>query len=345
MKRVFSLIALCFSLAANSQPSDTSAVSGLITMWNAAFGKVEGKSLPHFSATTLEGKQITNRDITAKATFLNLWFATCQPCIKEIPHLKRLYNLFKDSANVKFYGVTYESKDKAQEFIEKYGINFPVLLVSKEVGQQLTFGRGYPTNLLLNARGKIYTAYQALSYPNDVVETYFKPSLDKLLQGSAGDDDSLLNNKVNTQNIRFIDSSRKITSLSQLLAHFKDKSLYVDLWASWCLPCRYEFLVKNSVDTFLKNHQIDRLFISVDKPEARAKWKDLIYSIGLEGVHLLAEEALIIDLKRHVYVKGEDSSIPRYLLIKNGKLVERAAYRPSEEQKLISQLSEKLLGN
>ncbi|MDQ3549933.1 MAG: redoxin domain-containing protein [Bacteroidota bacterium] len=344
MKHLFLLGILLFSITANSQTKDSAdKFSELSKMLNDFFGDIDGKELPAFTAKDLEGKTYTNKNILAKATFLNFWFAGCQPCIAEIPHLNRLYKTFKDSTGVQFYSITYETEENARKAVNKHGINYPVVLVSHDTAKLLNFGRGYPTNIILDGKGKIrYSLSGGSKETAKEIDEYFRPGVERLLKGGPWIEVAKPVESVNKKSdIVFIDSFSKIQSFNELINYFKGQSLFIDLWASWCLPCRQEFLSKNSVNSFLSDHQIARLFISVDDPKATENWKSLIYKYQLRGYHFLAGKELIEDLKQKVY-RSETIDLPRYIIVKEGKIVELNAFRPSDDKKLINQLSEKL---
>lgn len=93
--------------------------------------------------------------------------------------------MFKDSTGFEFYSITYETKEKAMDFVNKYGVDFPVLLVSHDTAKLLNFGRGYPTNMVLDSQGKVHSIYSGIRYPDKEVGGYFKPELEKLLKNQG----------------------------------------------------------------------------------------------------------------------------------------------------------------
>jgi thiol-disulfide isomerase/thioredoxin len=130
----------------------------------------------------------------------------------------------------------------------------------------------------------------------------------------------------------FLDTLQQLQSFQDLLSGpLSNKWLYVDLWASWCLPCRMEFQENDSeLDSTLKAHRIERLYISIDNKAQQKTWLNLIRFYRLEGFHLLASEAMVEDIRKTIYGKEEKFSIPRYILInKNGKILNADAPRPS----------------
>jgi thiol-disulfide isomerase/thioredoxin len=137
--------------------------------------------------------------------------------------------------------------------------------------------------------------------------------------------------------------SSKIQSLNDLTNYFKEQSLYIDIWASWCLPCLQEFSSKNeSVDSFLTRHNVVRIFLSIDNPKVKKNWETLVYKYQLTGYHLLAGSELIKDIRQNIFKSEKTIEIPRYIIVKQGKIVELNAFPPSDGQKLISQLAEKI---
>jgi peroxiredoxin len=149
---------------------------------DSMLGKVQGKMLPGFTAVDLNGKMYTNADLKeAKATFINLWFISCPPCIAEIPNLNRLYGMMKDSSDFQFFAITMEPESKLKDAIAKYDIHFPVLMTTHKTTTLLTFGRGYPTSFIVDKEGKVCSSVSGGSLkPGPELETYFMQEIEKL---------------------------------------------------------------------------------------------------------------------------------------------------------------------
>lgn len=54
----------------------------------------------------------------------------------------------------------------------------------------------------------------------------------------------------NFKEIIYLDSTESINSFADIIKQLKNQPLFIDIWASWCIPCRQEFLNKNTVDSF-----------------------------------------------------------------------------------------------
>ena len=138
-------------------------------------------------------------------------------------------------------------------------------------------------------------------------------------------------------------SSDSVTDFSDLknIEDLQNRYIFVDLWASWCMPCRAEFSHNKRLNTLLATYQnIEKIYISID--ENKENWESAIKSLKLSGYQMLASEKLVTFLKKEIY-KNNAMSIPRYLLVDpQGNILNDNLARPSEMDKLKMQLDEYL---
>ena len=71
------------------------------------------------------------------------------------------------------------------------------------------------------------------------------------------------------------------------------------------------------------------------------QWKDMIKFYKLAGNHIRTNDALLKDLINKLW-GGKGYAIPRYLILKDGKLVVADALRPSDKGKLYEQIAQYL---
>lgn len=101
----------------------------------------------------------------------------------------------------------------------------------------------------------------------------------------------------------------------------------VDVWATWCGPCRAEFPYLKQLETDIKGKPIQIVSISVDDNEDKEKWLAMIKNESLGGIQLFAGS------KDNFSDYYKINAIPRFLVFdKNGKIVTVDAPRPSDPQ-------------
>ena len=130
--------------------------------------------------------------------------------------------------------------------------------------------------------------------------------------------------------------------LEMIHNHFKGKRLYIDFWATWCVPCKMEF--KNYDDelfSFLEGYNVQNVFISIDGNERHEIWEKEVSMLGLGGYHIRASPSLYTSIKKLIFNKG-DVSIPRYIIVdENGDIISFNASRPTSVRSEISRIFEK----
>lgn len=111
------------------------------------------------------------------------------------------------------------------------------------------------------------------------------------------------------------------------LEDFKGKYVYVDVWATWCGPCRKEIPHLKMVEEKYHGKKIEFVSISVDQAKDHEKWKKMVGDQSLGGVQLFADK----DWSSAFVQAYGINSIPRFILIgPDGKIVDADAKRPSD---------------
>jgi len=108
----------------------------------------------YWEMETLNGQRINLVEYAGKTIFLNEWATWCPPCIAEMPSIEKLYLELKDDKNVTFVIVTNEKKSVVQEFINKNGYTFPVMIARSETPAAL-FSPSIPTTFVISPDGEI----------------------------------------------------------------------------------------------------------------------------------------------------------------------------------------------
>ena len=108
--------------------------------------------------------------------------------------------------------------------------------------------------------------------------------------------------------IRYIDEESKGKDVYfDLIDQYKDKIVLIDLWATWCMPCR---VAMENMKPLKEAYKDSISFVYVTgETSSEDTWRQLIPDI--KGEHFFLTDKQWKDLCKHVKVK----SIPSYLLI------------------------------
>ncbi len=90
------------------------------------------KVLKSFKGKTIDGKTVPEKGMP-KVVILNFWASWCTPCLEEFPSLVSFNEKFKNK-DVLVVGINTDEKSDLKDVkktIEKYKLNFPIVLDSK----------------------------------------------------------------------------------------------------------------------------------------------------------------------------------------------------------------------
>ena len=143
-----------------------------------------------------------------------------------------------------------------------------------------------------------------------------------------------------SEKMKFVDNYDKINTLKEAVQSFKGKKVYIDVWATWCGPCKDQFKYVDRLEEFIKSKNIEILYISIDDAQRDKQWKEMIKFYNLEGKHIRTNKSLDTDLRR-IFNQNSIITTPWYILIdENGNIIKEHASRPSEIDELKKELNE-----
>ena len=102
--------------------------------------------------------------------------------------------------------------------------------------------------------------------------------------------------------------------------------MYVDVWATWCGPCKAQIPFLKQLEEKYREEDIAFVSLSIDQLKNISKWKDMIVDKKLEGIQIIADKAWRSKFVTDYVIEG----IPRFILIdKDGNLMDPMAPRPA----------------
>ncbi|WP_285058166.1 TlpA family protein disulfide reductase [Pedobacter ginsengisoli] len=113
--------------------------------------------------------------------------------------------------------------------------------------------------------------------------------------------------------------------VKNMLERYKGKVVYLDIWATWCIPCLTEMKNSKKLRDQFAGKDVIFLYLCISSP-TESTWQRLIAGHNIEGEHYFLSNAQSADLAREFNIR----MIPRYLIFdKNGNVANKEADRPS----------------
>ncbi|TDQ79110.1 thiol-disulfide isomerase/thioredoxin [Sphingobacterium yanglingense] len=111
------------------------------------------------------------------------------------------------------------------------------------------------------------------------------------------------------------------------LSDLRGKYVYIDVWATWCGPCKMEIPHLIKLEKELHGKNITFVSLSLDDQKDKQKWKDYVAEKQLGGVQVISDKAFDTDFVQLYNI----NAIPRFILLDpEGNVVSPNANRPSD---------------
>ncbi len=141
-------------------------------------------------------------------------------------------------------------------------------------------------------------------YPNSEYIPFIEPRIAQIEKRRAN---------TLTDKMILISNTDSLQTFEEVLKLVKGKTVLLDMWGTWCGPCRRDLLTHSAaIKKQFKDKELAYLYIANNDVENESKWRELIAYYNLSGTHILANANLTND----IMTKIEGQGYPSYVIIK-----------------------------
>ncbi len=119
---------------------------------------MEGKSIPAFSFSDVNGKLYTSENTKGKIVLFKCWFINCGACILEMPQLNRMVEKYKDRDDILFISLAIDPKKPLQAFLKTTQFDYVTIPNQEEYMDKQLKVSAYPWHFLINKQGLLVKA-------------------------------------------------------------------------------------------------------------------------------------------------------------------------------------------
>lgn len=115
----------------------------------------EPKPAPLFTATDLDGREVSPAALRGKVVIVNFWATWCGPCRAEVPDLVALQAKYKDTLQVIGISEDEAGVEVVKRFAAEHKINYPVVMMTPEIEKLYPGISALPTSFILDREARV----------------------------------------------------------------------------------------------------------------------------------------------------------------------------------------------
>jgi len=111
--------------------------------------------VPPFLVNDLNGNVISTAALKGKVLLIVFWATWCGPCRAEIPDLIKLHSAYPDELEIIGVSTDEDPPEAIRAFAREAGINYPIVMVSREIEREFGGVPALPTTFVVNKDGGV----------------------------------------------------------------------------------------------------------------------------------------------------------------------------------------------
>lgn len=132
-----------------------------------------------------------------------------------------------------------------------------------------------------------------------------------------------------------------LLSIRELLTSFRGKVVYLDIWGTWCGPCKQELKHLPELKKRFAGKDVVFIYLDLDDDIKDKDWREFIVVNRMSGVHIRKNKSSILPFWEELLPNDKENHglYPTYFIFdKQGQLVVPRAARPSDRERLYQQI-------
>lgn len=327
MNRIITAVALVLLISCNKEPQNYLSISGKVTGSDATVLTIQNDSYSKEITLNEDGTfsdTLHLKDTNLQASYEESFYGISAGQVRSFSFLQNGYEieLNIDGNEISYAGKGAENSNYIKEKIalsqEFMNIQAYFSLEQEAFDKKLDAAKKAFDGVLNKYKNSLNADFAAAEEKSNadfykiLAENYTKQSA----IASATKKGSPSPKFVNYENYK-----GGTTSLDDL----KGKFVYIDVWATWCGPCKREIPYLQTLEKKFHGKNIEFVSISVDKPQQHEAWKNMIADKNMSGIQLFAGDDQSFQQAYQI------SGIPRFILLDpKGNIVNANAPRPSD---------------
>ncbi|MFA6276152.1 MAG: TlpA disulfide reductase family protein [Pedobacter sp.] len=117
------------------------------------FFKMQGKPIPQFDFTDINGKRYNSENTKGKIVLFKCWYIGCVACVNEMPALNDIVKKYQDRKDILFISLAMDNKSALQQFFKRVKFDYATVPNQENYMAKQLNVQAYPTHFLINRKG------------------------------------------------------------------------------------------------------------------------------------------------------------------------------------------------